>query len=63
VRGVGAGTDRSQATRRKAFVDPADPSTTIGCFIRRKAGEGNGRLLDEADELFTATHSRWAVSE
>lgn len=43
----------------QAFVDHADPATTIGYFIRRKAAERNGRLVDEAEELFADLRARW----
>lgn len=43
----------------QAFVDHSDPATTIAYVMRREATERNGRLVDEADEVFTDIRSRW----
>lgn len=43
----------------QAFVDHSDPATTIGYVMRREATGRNGRLVDEADELFTNVRARW----
>lgn len=44
----------------QAFVDHADPATTIAYVTRRQATERNGRLVDEADEMFADIRSKWA---
>lgn len=46
----------------QAFVDHSDPATTIGYVLRRGATERNGRLVDEADEMFTDVRARWVHS-
>jgi integrase len=43
----------------QAFVDHADPSTTVGYVVRRKATERNGRFVDEADQMFTGIKAKW----
>ncbi len=45
----------------QAFVDHADPATTVGYFVRRKAAERNGLLVDEADGLFAGIRDRWVT--
>ncbi|MDX3044089.1 tyrosine-type recombinase/integrase [Streptomyces caniscabiei] len=54
--------DKEPLAEIQAFADHADPSTTIGYFTRRKAAERNGRLVDDAEALFTGIAARWTTT-
>ncbi|MFI9174879.1 tyrosine-type recombinase/integrase [Streptomyces lincolnensis] len=51
--------DKEPLAEVQAFADHSDPATTIGYFTRRKASERNGRIVDEADGMFTRVAARW----
>ncbi|MCT9078789.1 tyrosine-type recombinase/integrase [Streptomyces fulvoviolaceus] len=52
--------DKEPLAEVQAFADHSDPATTIGYFTRRQASERNGRIVDEADAMFTRVVARWA---
>ncbi|MFE7229869.1 tyrosine-type recombinase/integrase [Streptomyces sp. NPDC057596] len=52
--------DKEPLAEVQAFADHSDPATTIGYFTRRQASERNGRIVDEADAMFTRVAARWA---
>lgn len=51
--------DKEPLAEVQAFADHSDPATTIGYFTRRQASERNGRIVDEADAMFTSIAARW----
>ncbi|MFJ7242363.1 tyrosine-type recombinase/integrase [Streptomyces olivaceus] len=51
--------DKEPLAEVQAFADHSDPATTIGYFTRRQASERNGRIVDDADAMFTGVAARW----